>query len=79
MEIGKISDGVVMVALLADQPRTGKIREVIKQVTADMWLASRALHVRHFPVSGAIELTICQVISSCNANMSSRSRSYMAA
>ncbi len=36
MEIGKIADGVVMVALLADQPRTGKIREAVKQETADI-------------------------------------------
>jgi hypothetical protein len=36
MENGKIADGVVMVALLADQPRTGKIREAVRQAAADI-------------------------------------------
>jgi hypothetical protein len=36
MENGKIADGVVMVALLADQPRTGKIREAAKRKAADI-------------------------------------------
>jgi hypothetical protein len=36
MENGKIADGVVMVTLLADQPRTGKIREAAKRTAADI-------------------------------------------
>ncbi len=30
------SDGVVMVVPLADEPRTGKIREAVKQAAADI-------------------------------------------